>query len=143
MLPGFFVYNLCKNPEESLIMIIDVISLFWLFRVCSFYIESKARLRGDIISIYHDISHIFHNNSTFHLGTGKKSVASGPLIKLIRYFGGFAPHIDGYFTTLPNLLTGGILRIFFEKWAKSILFLLPHFRFLGNFSTPTLLLDPP
>ena len=72
MSPGFFVYNLCKNPEESLIIIIDVISLFWLFRVWSFYIESKTRLREDIISIYHDISHIFHNNSTFHLGRGKK-----------------------------------------------------------------------
>ena len=36
--------NLCKNPEKSLIMIIDVMSLCSLFCVCYFNFEGKTRL---------------------------------------------------------------------------------------------------
>ena len=52
------LHNLCKNPEKSLIMIIDVMSLCSLFCVCSFNFEGKTRLRGVYITIFHDTSHI-------------------------------------------------------------------------------------
>ena len=53
-----FLHNLCKNPEKSLIMIIDVMSLCSLFCECSFNFEGKTRLRGVIITICHDTPHI-------------------------------------------------------------------------------------
>ena len=53
-----FAYNLCKNPEKSLIMIIGVMSLCSLFCVCYFKFEGKTRLQGVIITIFHDTSHI-------------------------------------------------------------------------------------
>ena len=52
------LHNQCKNPEKSLIMIIDVMSLCSLFCVCYFNFEGKTRLRGVIITIFHDTSHI-------------------------------------------------------------------------------------
>ena len=51
-------HNLCKNPEKSPIMIIDLMSSYSLFCVCSFNFEGKTRLRGVIITIFHDTSHI-------------------------------------------------------------------------------------
>ena len=50
--------NLCKNPEKSLIMIIEVMSLCSLFCECSFNFECETRLRGVIIKICHDTPHI-------------------------------------------------------------------------------------
>ena len=52
------LHNLCKNPEKSLIMIIDVMSLCSLFCVCCFNFEDKTRLRGVVFTICHDTSHI-------------------------------------------------------------------------------------
>ena len=52
------LHNLCKNPEKSVIMIIDVMSSCSLFCVCYFNFEGKTRLRGVIIAICCDISHI-------------------------------------------------------------------------------------
>ena len=52
------LHNLCKNSEKSKIMIIDVMSLCSLFSVCYFNFESKTKLRGVIITIFHDPSHI-------------------------------------------------------------------------------------
>ena len=52
------LHNLCKNPEKSLIVIIDVLPLCSLF--CVFYFNSvgKTRLRGVIVTIFHGTSPI-------------------------------------------------------------------------------------
>ena len=52
------LHNLCKNPEKSLIMIIDEMSLCSLFCGCYFNFDGKTRLRGVIITIFHDTPHI-------------------------------------------------------------------------------------
>ena len=50
------LHNLWKNPEKSLIMIIDMFIILCV--VCSFNFEGKTRLRGVIITICHDNPHI-------------------------------------------------------------------------------------
>ena len=57
-----FLHNLhiiyAKIPRKLLIMIIDVMSSCSLFCRYSFNFEGKTRLRGVIITIFHDTSHI-------------------------------------------------------------------------------------